>query len=225
MKLNKQFWGAVAILVGTVIGAGIFGLPYAISRIGFIPGIFYLLLLAGIVLVVNFCFTEVVLRTNGHYQMAGYAKKYLGNWGKILLTLSLILGIYSASAAYLAGIGIFLFNIFQPVIGGSLIIYSVLFWIIISILIFWGVKFMAKLELVMAIMLILVVGVIFIFAFPHLNANNLATIDLSHWFFPFGVILFALGGATAIPMMQQLLRKKEILLKKAIIIGLIVPVL
>jgi len=41
-NMSKNFFYAVAILVGTIVGAGVFGIPYTIARFGFFPGIFYL---------------------------------------------------------------------------------------------------------------------------------------------------------------------------------------
>ena len=35
---------ALSILLGTVIGAGIFGIPYVIEKSGIIPGFFYFLI-------------------------------------------------------------------------------------------------------------------------------------------------------------------------------------
>ena len=44
-------------------------------------------------------------------------------------------------------------------------------------------------------------------------------------FYPFGIILFALGGASAIPTMKKILKEENVFLKKAVIIGFIVPVI
>ena len=44
---------AVSIFVGTVIGAGIFGIPYVINKSGIIPGFFYFLILGGVVLLIH----------------------------------------------------------------------------------------------------------------------------------------------------------------------------
>ena len=38
MKLD--FWEAVATVVGTIIGAGIFGIPYVVAKAGFLTGIY-----------------------------------------------------------------------------------------------------------------------------------------------------------------------------------------
>ena len=84
---NKVF-RAISALVGTVIGAGIFGIPYVVAKIGFLPGIFYLLTLGTLVLFLNLLYGEVILRTPGDHQLTGYAEIYLGKFGKIWKIIS-----------------------------------------------------------------------------------------------------------------------------------------
>ena len=42
-KTNKKFFSALAVLVGTCVGAGILAIPYVISKSGFAIGLFYLI--------------------------------------------------------------------------------------------------------------------------------------------------------------------------------------
>lgn len=226
-KENKQFYKAVAILVGTTIGAGIFGLPYAFSRIGFIPGIVYLFLIGLVVLISNLCYGEVVLRTKEPRQMSGYAEKYLGKWGKILISLSLVLGIYSALLAYTIGVGNFLFGILGPYLGGTAFIYSLIFWLLASIAVFLGLGVIASIELFMAGILILVIFFIVGSGLADIQVKNLLffNFDYKNLFLPFGVALFALGGATAIPVMKEVLKEKAKLLEKSIKTAFFIPLL
>ena len=41
--MNTNFLHAVAILIGTIIGVGVFGIPYAAAHSGFIPALFFLI--------------------------------------------------------------------------------------------------------------------------------------------------------------------------------------
>ena len=52
-KSKNNFWPAVFALVGTTIGAGIFGLPYVFSKTGFIAGLFEMIILVGIILLIQ----------------------------------------------------------------------------------------------------------------------------------------------------------------------------
>ena len=110
---DKQFIMAIATLVGTIIGAGVLGIPYAISKSGFIPGMIILVILGFAVLILNLCVGEVALRTKGRHQLPGYAEKYLGKWGKHVMSFSIIFAIYGALIAYFIGSGNVLADIFN----------------------------------------------------------------------------------------------------------------
>lgn len=222
---HRSFWEAVAILVGMVVGAGIFGLPYAFAKIGFWGGVGYLVVLSLAFLITNFCYGEIVLRTKENLEMPGYVQKYLGRNGKILITVSMILGVYGALTAYLVGIGGFLHAIFEPVFSLGPIWWSLIFWVLASLVILKGIGIVSRLELGMAFALIIAMFLIIILSLPCLDFNNLSYFNIKAFFFPYGVVLFALGGASAIPTMRKILKNKTELLKPALIIGLIIPVL
>jgi amino acid permease len=78
-----------------------------------------------------------------------------------------------------------------------------------------------KIEKGMFMMLLGVVVLIFILGFDKINLANLASLNLENIFLPFGVILFAFTGFSAIPDMSKVLGSERKLLKKAIIIGII----
>ena len=225
MATKKNFIQATSILVGTVVGAGIFGLPYAFSKVGFIPGIFYLLILGVVFLITNFCYTEVILRTKGDIEMSGYVRRYLGKNWQILITVSLVLGIFSALIAYTIGVGQFLHAILGSVLGGSQVFWSLCFWTLASILVFKGIGIISKVELFMAFGLIAVVLIVFGMSYLYIDVSNLKSFHPGNLFFPYGAVLFALGGATAIPTMRRMLSNNVKLLKKAIILGLSIPIL
>jgi len=79
MRLDKKFWATVFTLTGTVIGAGILGLPYVFAKSGFFVGLFWLIFLGIITIYFNLALGEVTLRTKGVHHLPGLAEKYLGN--------------------------------------------------------------------------------------------------------------------------------------------------
>ncbi len=214
-------------MIGTVVGAGIFGLPYAAAKVGWGVSLIYLLVLGLAVLVVNLCYGEVVLRTRQKYQMAGYAEKYLGLSGKTLISLSLLFGIYSGLLAYTIGVGNFLFDVLNPIFGGTALIYSLLFWLAASFAIFRGLGVVAWIELSVVIGLICLTFLLGGSSLPFINLEHLSTFNARELFFPFGIFLFALGGATAVPVMRDILGRGRNLkgLFKACLLGVLVPVI
>src|SRR3989344_2068768 len=100
---NKHIISGIATLTGTIIGAGVLGMPYVIAKAGFLTGTLALLALGIMAIFMYLYLGEIVLRTKGNHQLTGYAEIYLGKWGKKLMFLAMAVGIYGALAAYLIG--------------------------------------------------------------------------------------------------------------------------
>ena len=81
-KKNSLY--AFATLTGTIIGVGLFSLPYITSRVGIWVMLGYLLVLGTVVLMVHLMYGEITLRTDAVCRLPGYAGRYLGNWAKVL---------------------------------------------------------------------------------------------------------------------------------------------
>jgi len=220
MIKNRHFYAAIATLIGTVIGAGVLGIPYAIARAGFITGLINIVILGVAVLILYLFMGEIVLRTRGNHQLTGYAEKYLGKTGKKLMVFAMIFGIYGALLAYLIGEGEALGAIFGT---SNFLPFSIAFFIIVSTLIYKGLSAIENSELIMSTMVVAIIIIISAYAIPRIDVSNLSSFYPSKLFIPFGVILFALSGTIAIPeMKEELIHNKE-LLKKAIIIGALTP--
>jgi tyrosine-specific transport protein len=221
--MNKKFLAATFTLTGTIIGAGILGLPYVFAKSGFLAGLFWLIIIGSIMVYVNLCLGEITLRTKGKHQLTGYAEKYLGKKGKGIMFFAVIFGIYSALIAYLVGEG----ESLSKLLPGSInpLIFGILFWLAMTLLLKEGMKGLKKIETwgVMAIITI-VIG-IFIKFLPLIKTENLATINYPNFLIPIGVVMFALLGFTSIPELKEEIKGKEKYFKKAIIIGTIIPIL
>jgi amino acid permease len=221
--MKKEFFEAIALLMGTVIGAGVLGIPYIVYKAGFLTGLLALVFLGVAVLFMNLFVGEIVLSTKGKHQLTGYAEKYLGKKGKFLMAISMFIGIYGALTAYLIGVGESLyaiFNVFSP------LVFSLIFFVIVSFLVFKGLKWISESELYLAgsvIVLILVISVVAFFS-SNFSLEGLKTFELSKFFIPYGVILFSFLGTAAIPEMKEELKKNSKNLKKAILIGSLIPI-
>lgn len=220
--MSSKIFSTIVIFTGTVVGAGIFGIPYVVAKVGFIPGLMYLILLGAVVAIVLLAYGEVILRTKKFHQATGYAEKYLGRWGKLLMSFSLVAGIYGALLAYMIGVGDFLYTILHNLLGGTPVLYSMIFFAIASLAIMLGLGMVLKIEKGMFILLFLVAIFIFILGINKVNLSNLASLHLENIFLPFGVILFAFTGISAIPDMTKVLGGDKKFLKKSIILGMII---
>jgi amino acid permease len=213
---------AVTTLIGTIVGAGVLGIPYVVAKSGFLYGAILIIALGLAFLILNLFVGEIVLRTKEQHQLTGYMEKYLGKWGKRFMAFSMIFGIYGALTAYLIGEG----QTLKTILGfGSPLIYSLIFFAIVAFIICKGVKATGKTELIIISLLIVVVFVIGLFSFKEINTFNFTSFNPAFFFLPYGVILFAFMGSAAIPEVQEILEKEKHKMKKAIILGSIIPII
>lgn len=219
-----KFLEAVLILSGMIIGAGMFGIPYAFSRAGFWLGVFELILLAALVTGAHLAYGEVVLRTNTFHRMPGYARIYLGKIPAALAWLSAIFGILGALLAYLILSGVFLHTAFAPFWAGS----RELFWAAATaalgaLITVWPLRKEALVNGILTALLIVFVIILSLRLEPFAQAPNLAGFRPENFFVPYGVLLFALTGGTVIPDLITFLGRNKKRARRAIVIGTLIP--
>jgi len=223
---SKRFFLSSSLLLGTMIGAGIFGLPFVIMKSGLLPAIFYFLVLGAVSILIHLCFGEIILRTKENCRLPGYAKKYLGNNGKIITSFSVLFGTILALLAYIILGGNFLKLLFFPAINLSYFQFSLIFCFVLLPFFLKGTKLIATTELFTNAFFILIVFLMFALSFSNINLSNFVLFNPQNIFLPYGVMLFALTGWSAIPEMAEILKGKERKkLKKSIIFSVVVSVI
>jgi len=219
----SNFWKATAVLVGTVVGVGIFGIPFSFVKAGFGIGFLFLLLVGSLTLLIHLIFGEVVLRTQGKHQLTGYARIYYGEKMKKFMLFSVLLSMYGALLAYIIIAGDFLENVLSLFFNYSSADYSTFFWIILSLLVYGGIKRVAKIDMFLSIIFISVIFFILFAGFSKIDYSNFALFNRDFWFLPYGVLFFAFGGLSAIPLQGEVLGNDKRVLKRAIIWGTLIP--
>lgn len=216
---------AVATLTGTIIGAGFLGIPYVVAKSGFLIGALHIVAIGLIMLFINLCLGEISLRTKGLHQLPGYAKKYLGKTGWAMMFFSMIFGIYTALTAYLLGEGQSLsFLLFGTTKYAFLL--SLAFFALMAFLVYRGLGALKKSESIGLIGVMAIVTLIIIFFAQNINLANLNYInpDIASSFLPYGVVLFSFIAFSTLPELERELRGNEHLMKKAILIGSLIPI-
>lgn len=196
---------AAATLVGAAIGAGVLGLPYAVSKAGFVVGMVMLLGLGWVNMILQMMFAEVTLRTNNEHQIPGYAGIYLGPYVK---KLGLIVGLtagYGTLLAYIIASG----DILQSLLGGEKTLWSIFYFVCVSAIIYKGLNAIKILEVVMSAFVASIMVIIWLAAFPHVQSANLLFWNLQGGPQVYGVLLFALSATVAIPEVRQELIGQE----------------
>jgi len=218
---NNRFLSATAVLVGTMVGVGVFGIPFAFAKAGFWVGFLFLIFIGFITLLMNLMYGEIVLRTHEEHQITGYTEKYLGFWFKRAIFFSMALGLYSALLAYIVIAGDFLNNIFSSVFYASPTTYSLVFFIVLSVLVITGIRRISWIELFLVCLFVVVILLIFGVGFNKIDAVNFSGIQKEFWFLPYGVLLFAFAGFSSIPIQRSILNGQENDLKKSIMLAVV----
>ncbi len=222
---DKNFFKALATLTGTIIGVGLFSLPYITSKVGIWTMLLYFLIIGVIALLTNFVYGEIILRTKGLHRLPGYAEKYLGKWAKGLSFLSNSLGLGGALLAYLVVGGGFLFSLFNPFFGQSLLFYVLTLFLIGSLLIYFGIKSIARVESILLILFFIVLLFIFQKGFSLIETGNLFNFNPTYLFLPYGAVLFSLFGSSLIPEIREMLKDNPKDLKKVIFWSILISAL
>ena len=220
----RSFVLAVSSMVGPIVGAGIFGIPFVVAKSGAIPGVFYFIVLTFVVVFLHLFFGEICLRTEGKHRLVGYAQIYLGIWGKLFASLVLVFVLVGTILAYLILAGNFLKISLSSFLPLSNVMYTLLFVAVGALFVAKGRQLIAKAEFLLNIGIFAAIGVIAFFAAPAVKLENFALFDASSLFLPFGVIFFALIGWEAIPEVASFIKdtNSKVSLKKVIVVATVV---
>lgn len=226
MKDIKKFLLALSTLAGTIIGVGLFSLPYITVQVGIFVILGYFLVLGLLAIIVHLLFAEVALKTPDFLRLPGFAKLHLGKWGERFAFLEITLGLFGANLAYLIIGGKFFSGLVSPLLGGNDFVYGILFFLFGSIIIYLDIKVISKVEFLGLILFFVVLIVIFLKGFLHFSIPNLLCFsEHRDWFLPYGAILFSLWGTALIPEVEEMLGEKKHLLKKVVPFAIVIAII
>lgn len=219
---SRHFIYAVATLVGMIVGAGIFGLPYVALKSGFLVTVFYLVFFGALMLLMHLVFGEIVLRTREKHRLPGYTKMYLGSKTTAFAVIIDTVGKFGAMLIYILLGGQFLALVFGNLLNIPVGGYVAIFWVIFSIGVIMGLKTVERSELWLDVLLVLALAFIAFVSFPKMQLLNLGGGGLQHFFFPYGIVLFSYAGLAAVPEIRDILKLETFSLKKVINFGVII---
>lgn len=222
---TKTFIYALFTLTGTIIGVGIFVLPFVTTKVGILTMLFYFLVLGTVVLIVHLLFMKIAVKAKGLHRLPGYAQIYLGKKGKLVASGVNILGLVGALLAYLIVGGNFIHALPLSLFGGNLFLSTLLFFTLGAILIYFGIKSIAKVELFAFLLFLAILFYLLAQGHYFLAPKNLFNFQSSELFLPYGIILFALWGAALVPEVTEMLKKKTKSIKKVIFLAILLSTL
>lgn len=214
--LNKKYWQAVAVMLGYIVGVGMFGLPFVTAKSGVLLFFLYLIGLGIVQYLVHLIYANMIVVTEGYHRLPGYVGMYLGQGGKTAVACAKLFGNYGALLAYIIISGSFLFELLGPVWGGSEFLYGSVIFLLEAVVVFFGIGMIAQFELAMSILLVLVVFLLFAKGATVVTAGNFQAFNPAYLFLPYGAMLMALDGNGALPIVSKLLRRDPVKIKSVI---------
>ncbi len=206
---NIKFLRAVGMMIGAIIGVGVFGLPYAFAQSGVALGLLELLVLGGFLLVLQMMLGEVSVQTPGKHRLVSLMEIHVGRPWKWVALAAMGLGIWGAMLAYMVVGGEFLFLLLSPIFGGGQVLYSFAVGLIASAMIYGGLRFASRIEVIVVVALLFLFLFLILASVPHIDVSHYLTLDVSQAFVPYGVIIFSMAGVGIVPELKDVLGRKH----------------
>lgn len=213
---TKRYFQAIAVMIGYIVGVGMFGLPYLTVRAGWLAFIILLAVLGSAQYLIHLVYANMIVINRSFHRLPGYVEKYLGAKGKWAVFAAKLLGNYGALLAYIIISSIFLRQLLNPFLGENLILYASIIVAIAAIVVFKGIRAISKVELYMSALLFFVIGVMIYKGWSTIEAKNYMAIDWSNTLLPYGAMLMALDGNGSLPIVGRLIKKDTVLFKSVI---------
>lgn len=199
---------AAGMLIGMIIGAGIFALPYSVGKAGVIWGAIHFLMAFFIILNLHILYGRVVCGLPKN-RFVGYAKVLLGKKMEKISLINILFSYYGSLLIYAILGGLFLFNIFPSI---KSFYWSLMFLAVGSFLVFFDFERIGKLNFYLTIPLIILLILTSLLFLTKINFNNFYELNYffsPHWFLPYGVFIFSFSGFAALPGISDFLKRKS----------------
>ena len=223
--ISKQI-GAIFILWGTIIGAGILGMPFATANMGFLYSSLLILLVGALIIYSALLTLDANLTLPRGATFFSTNRHYLGNSIGSLTLVIFAITLLAVQSAYISGIS----SVGQTLLDEldlplSQISVGVLFALVFGAIIIAGTRYAdwACRVLLPIKLLALVLGILILLFF--IQPTHLKHVD---WrtptvFTAIPIVVFAMWGQLAIPSLRIYLGDDRQVLKRIILIGFSVP--
>lgn len=225
METNKLF-GSVLIIIGTMVGAGMLALPMISAGAGFTSATI-LLVFAWILMTLTGLYTLEVNLAFPTYSNSFSSMSFaaLGNKGKTIAWICILLLLYSLASAYIVGNGSLINHLIVQFfhIKTSQTIDALIFIFTMGGIVYWSttaVDYCNRFLLSIKGVLLVTTLILLVPQIDWINVVRPAQENLGHYFWPIiPIFLCSFGFQPTIPSLSNYLNREPKELKIAIILG------
>jgi tyrosine-specific transport protein len=214
----SKILSASFLIAGTMIGAGMLGIPMATAQAGFIPACIISILVWSFMLITGILLSEIVLKMPKGSNFLAISEHFFGKPGKY----------------FIGGIFIFLYFCLQIayIAGGAPLFYDLLFkssyipWFgylifssIFALIIFLSTKWIYRINAILSYGMFSFFFIVILIGTPSVNIFNLAQYNFSKMFISVPVLFSAFGYHNVIPTLSDYLEKNRKALFSSLTIG------
>lgn len=215
--LGKRSLRAMATLIGTIVGVGVFGLPFVIAKAGLVLGTAEFLLLAGFEFLLLLMYAEVTVHTEGTHRFSGYVRRYLGPTAGGVAFLAILLSMFGGLLAFT----ILGADFWSRLSGWGPLPSALLLTGIVACVTFGGIGLVSRVGTVVVTCILGLYAILIAVTLPSVQWVHLTALPNS-WhgaLTAYGVIIFALAGLGAVPEMHDLLGRDAKRLPRVLLVG------
>lgn len=223
--MNKNYFKSIAVLVGTILGAGIFAVPFVVQKAGILSLLIYFPALFFIQLTLHLIYAEIILTDKNKHRMVGFVGIYYNKFFKRIAFLIAFLGKQGTLLVYIILGGIFLHQLLNPWLGGTKVFYTTILFLGETLIVLFGLKMIARVEFILTILTVIVIFGLSWEGLAHWEVDNYTLLNWGNLLLPYGAIFFAIGGQPAIPEVCQLLKEEKRKIHSAIFWGTFLPII
>lgn len=223
MKQNSKVLDVTLNLIGTIIGAGVFGLPAVMAKTGIVGGTLIFFGIMVVALLLHLLFAQVVLGDKTKRRLAGYAGKLVGRWAYWAALIIFFFKCCGAILAYIILGGEFISAIARGLgLFDVVWVWQLVFWAVGATIVFFGLKIVTSVEDELTWLLIgamIFSGVVLV---PFFNWQGLGTLHAMNFWQALGVMFFAVTAMTVIPESVDIAGRNVNTTRRGIIWGTII---
>jgi tyrosine-specific transport protein len=226
--MNNKLVGGILLIVGTSIGGGLLALPIATAQLGFTHAILLLIVCWVVMTTSALLILEINLWHPINSNLISMAATTLGRFGQVVAWVSYLLLLYALLAAYISGGGDFL----QHLLSGLHLKFSnrfsaCLFAGLLSFFIYQGIHTVDYVNRSLMFIKLAATALLVICIFPFVSIDYLLepgkSYSLPAVVTSIMVVITSFGFAIIIPSLRSYFKNDARLLRRAILIGSVIP--
>ncbi len=219
--------GAILLIAGCCIGAGMLGLPVLSAKAGFVPSLILFFICWLYMVITGILLVEINLWTHRETHIVSMANQTLGRAGKTISWFVFLFLFYSLMVAYIAASGSLVSDFIQKNIDQALpnVVGSLIFCILFGVLIYLGTNaidwFNRFLMLGLVVSYVSLIGT----GLPHINTELLQHQDWNLATFVIPALIVSFGFHNLVPSLTTYLNREPKKIIQAIVIGSAIPLM